>query len=155
SRRSFALPRGSMPHTLGGVLREPMIPPASASSRTVLTIEADAAIRRGIRDALRVAGYRVIDAEDGRVGMERALGRERHLLVLDLVLPGPSGLEILTALRRVRPTTPVIILSARGQESDRVAGLRAGADDYVVKPFGVDELLARVEAVLRRSPARP
>jgi DNA-binding response OmpR family regulator len=72
-----------------------------------------------------------------------------------MVLPGKTGLEILREVRDTRPTLPVIILSARGEENDRVTGLRLGADDYVVKPFSVDELLARVEAVLRRSPARP
>ena len=84
-----------------------------------------------------------------------ALRRSYDLLLLDLVLPGPSGLEILSQVRQLRPTQPVIILTARGEESDRVEGLRRGADDYVVKPFSVKELLARVEAVLRRSPERP
>jgi DNA-binding response OmpR family regulator len=76
-------------------------------------------------------------------------------LLLDLVLPGKSGLDILQQVRKVRPTQPVIILTARGEENDRVEGLRRGADDYVVKPFSVKELLARVDAVLRRSPERP
>jgi DNA-binding response OmpR family regulator len=84
-----------------------------------------------------------------------ALRRNYDLLLLDLVLPGKSGLDILREVRGVRPTQPVIILTARGEESDRVEGLRRGADDYVVKPFSVRELLARVEAVLRRSPERP
>jgi DNA-binding response OmpR family regulator len=76
-------------------------------------------------------------------------------LLLDLGLPGKQGLEILREVRLTRPTLPVIILTARGEENDRVDGLRLGADDYVVKPFSVKELLARVEAVLRRSPERP
>ena len=80
---------------------------------------------------------------------------EYDLLLLDLVLPGGSGLDILAAVRDARPTQPVIILTAKGEEGDRVAGLKGGADDYVVKPFSVKELLARVEAVLRRSPERP
>jgi DNA-binding response OmpR family regulator len=84
-----------------------------------------------------------------------ATSREYDLLLLDMVLPGMMGLEVLRSVRNVRPTLPVIILSARGEERDRVKGLKLGADDYVVKPFSVDELLARVEAVLRRSPARP
>jgi DNA-binding response OmpR family regulator len=121
----------------------------------VLTIEDDTAIRRGIADALRFAGYRVIEAADGADGLESAIGLDYDVLLLDLVLPEVSGLEILRQVRSVRPTTPVIILTARGAEDDRVAGLRMGADDYVVKPFSVKELLARVEAVLRRSPARP
>jgi two-component system, OmpR family, alkaline phosphatase synthesis response regulator PhoP len=121
----------------------------------ILTIEDDAAIRRGIVDALAFAGYEAIQAADGNEGCRAAVGRDYDLLLLDMVLPGLSGLEILREVRSVRPTLPVIILSARGEERDRVTGLRLGADDYVVKPFSVDELLARIDAVLRRSPARP
>jgi DNA-binding response OmpR family regulator len=121
----------------------------------ILTVEDDAAIRRGIVDALRFAGYRTLEAANGDDGMEMALSRSYDLLLLDLVLPGRDGMEILQEVRRTRPTLPVIILTARGEESDRVRGLRDGADDYVVKPFSVKELLARVEAVLRRSPQRP
>lgn len=125
------------------------------SGRTILTIEDDASIRRGIVDALTFSGYRVIEAKDGKEGLEAALHREYDLLLLDLVLPERDGLDILRRVRVVRPTTPAIILTARGDENDRVEGLRIGADDYVVKPFSVKELLARVEAVLRRSPQRP
>lgn len=121
----------------------------------VLTIEDDSAIRRGIVDALTFAGYQPLEAPDGRIGMQMATTNGYDLLLLDLVLPGSSGLDILREIRRIRPTQPVIILSARGEEADRVAGLQLGADDYVVKPFSVRELLARVEAVLRRSPERP
>jgi DNA-binding response OmpR family regulator len=121
----------------------------------ILTIEDDAAIRRGIVDALTFAGYKVIQAANGSEGCKVAVSREYDLLLLDMVLPGMTGLEILRNVRNVRPTLPVIILSARGEERDRVSGLKLGADDYVVKPFSVDELLARVEAVLRRSPSRP
>jgi DNA-binding response OmpR family regulator len=84
-----------------------------------------------------------------------ALQQEFDLLLLDLILPGTDGLEILRQVREIRPLLPVIILSARGEENDRVEGLKLGADDYVVKPFSVKELLARVEAVLRRTPQRP
>jgi DNA-binding response OmpR family regulator len=121
----------------------------------ILTIEDDAAIRRGIVDALRFAGYQPLEAATGQIGLEMAVGRNYDLLLLDLVLPGVAGLDILRAVRQTRPTLPVIILTARGDEADRVAGLQQGADDYVVKPFSVKELLARVEAVLRRSPERP
>lgn len=121
----------------------------------VLSIEDDPAIRRGIVDALRFAGYQVLEAADGPQGRELALGTQVDLVLLDLVLPGGDGLQILRDVRRLRPTLPVILLTARGQETDRVRGLRDGADDYVVKPFSVKELLARVEAVLRRSPGRP
>ncbi|MEE8451529.1 MAG: response regulator transcription factor, partial [Thermoguttaceae bacterium] len=94
-------------------------------------------------------------AADGLAGLELALGADYDLLLLDHVLPKRDGFEILREVRRLRPTLPVIILSARGEETDRVQGLRDGADDYVVKPFSVKELLARVEAVIRRSPERP
>jgi DNA-binding response OmpR family regulator len=121
---------------------------------TVITIEDDRAIRVGICDTLKFAGYRVDGFGDGDSGMTAALSTDYDLLLLDLVLPGKSGMEILAKVRELRPTCPVIILSAKGEEADRVRGLRAGADDYITKPFGVDELLARVEAVLRRSPSR-
>lgn len=122
---------------------------------TILTIEDDAAIRRGIVDALEFAGYRVLEADRGDTALEAALRLTYELLLLDLVLPGLDGLELLRQVRDARPTLPVIILSARGEETDRVRGLKLGADDYVVKPFSVRELTARVEAVLRRSPERP
>ncbi len=123
--------------------------------QTILTVEDDSAIRRGIVDALTYAGFKVLEAANGDDGLEMALRRTYDLLLLDMVLPGRNGLEILQELRRVRPTHPVIVLTARGEENDRVEGLRRGADDYVVKPFSVKELLARVEAVLRRTPERP
>ncbi|MDG1510909.1 MAG: response regulator transcription factor [Mariniblastus sp.] len=121
----------------------------------ILTVEDDAAIRRGIVDSLEYTGHQVLQAGDGISGLEMALKSEYDLLLLDLALPGVSGLEILKKLKKVRPTQPVIILTAKGDEQDRVQGLRDGADDYVVKPFSIKELLARVEAVLRRSPERP
>jgi DNA-binding response OmpR family regulator len=123
--------------------------------QSILTVEDDAAIRRGIVDALRYSGYQTFEAARGDTGRDLALARGYDLLLLDVVLPGCDGLEILRAVREVRPAQPVILLTARGEENDRVEGLRFGADDYVVKPFSVKELLARVEAVLRRSPERP
>lgn len=123
--------------------------------RCILVIEDDTAIRRGIVDALNFSGYETLEAARGDRGREVAVQDAYDLLLLDLVLPGGDGLSILEELRRVRPTTPVIILTARGEEADRVKGLRLGADDYVVKPFSVKELLARVDAVLRRCPERP
>ncbi|MFO0897606.1 MAG: response regulator transcription factor [Pirellulales bacterium] len=121
----------------------------------ILVIEDDAPIRRGLVDALRSVGYESLEAAGGNRGLDLALTAEYDLLLLDLVLPELGGLEILERLRVARPTQAVIVLTARAAEHDRVAGLRAGADDYVVKPFGLAELLARVEAVLRRSPERP
>lgn len=120
----------------------------------ILVVEDDSAVRQGICDALSFAGYTVISAADGREGMERALKASYQLLLLDLVMPHHSGFEILQALREQRPGQPTIILSARGEEGDRVKGLTMGADDYVVKPFSLRELLARVDAVLRRSSER-
>jgi DNA-binding response OmpR family regulator len=121
----------------------------------VLTIEDDAAIRCGIVDALTFAGYDVIEAADGTSGERRAIEDQYDLLLLDLGLPSVAGLDILQHVQRLRPDRPVIILTAKGEEADRVQGLRAGADDYVVKPFSVKELLARVEAVLRRANPKP
>jgi len=121
----------------------------------ILIVEDDGAIRRGIVDALEFEGYTTLQAADGLKGQEMAVKCACDLVLLDLVLPGRDGLDILREVRATRPTLPVIILTARGEESDRVQGLRLGADDYVVKPFSVKELLARVQAVLRRSPERP
>ncbi len=121
---------------------------------TILVIEDDNAIRRGVVDALKFARHQTLEAGDGAEGTRLALSATFDLLLLDLVLPHASGFDILKALRKERPGTPVIILSARGEENDRIRGLKLGADDYVVKPFSVRELLARVEAVLRRAPER-
>jgi DNA-binding response OmpR family regulator len=125
------------------------------SKRQILVIEDDAAIRRGIVDALEFEGYAALEAADGAAGAQMAVTVDCDLVLLDLVLPKRDGLAILRDVRATRPTLPVIILTARGEERDRVEGLRLGADDYVVKPFSVKELLARVAAVLRRSPERP
>lgn len=121
----------------------------------ILVIEDDAAIRQGLVDALEFSGYAVFQAGDGPTGLDMALSVDCDLVLLDLVLPRGDGLDILERVRANRPTLPVIILTARGEESDRVRGLKLGADDYVVKPFSVKELLARVEAVMRRSAERP
>ena len=121
----------------------------------ILVIEDDAAIRQGIVDAVESEGYATFEAADAVKGRDMALGVECDLILLDLVLPRGDGLDILREVRAARPTLPVIILTARGAEDDRIKGLKLGADDYVVKPFSVKELLARIEAVLRRSPERP
>ncbi len=123
--------------------------------RCILVVEDDAGIRQGVVDALDLSGYNVLQAGTGDLGLEMAVTAACDLILLDLVLPGVDGLEILRQVRSSRPTLPVIVLTARGEEGDRVKGLRLGADDYVVKPFSVKELLARVAAVLRRSPERP
>src|SRR5215831_14027215 len=124
-------------------------------SAHVVVVEDEPAIRRGVVDLLRASGYQVTEAADGARGLEEAVRRGVDLVLLDLLLPKRDGLDVLAELRKVRPTLPVIILTARGGEDDRVRGLKMGADDYVVKPFSARELLARVEAVLRRSVDRP
>src|SRR5947209_6173231 len=121
----------------------------------IVVVEDEPAIRRGVVDALKMSGYAVAEAADGALGLERSVQPGVRLVLLDLLLPRLDGLEVLSELRRVRPTLPVIILTARGSEDDRVRGLKMGADDYVVKPFSARELLARVEAVLRRTVDRP
>jgi two-component system, OmpR family, response regulator RpaB len=125
------------------------------SATRIVVIEDETPIRRGVVDALRASGYETADAADGDRGLQEAIRLGVDLVLLDLLLPRRAGLDVLTELRKVRPTLPVIILTARGTEDDRVRGLKMGADDYVVKPFSARELLARVEAVLRRSTDRP
>ncbi len=120
----------------------------------VLVVEDDAAIRRGLVDTLRYAGFDPLECDNGRAAVELALESEIDLVLLDVMLPGMDGFSVLERLRRSQPTLPVIMVTARGAEEDRVRGLTDGADDYVVKPFSAKELLARVEAVLRRSPQR-
>ena len=123
--------------------------------RRILVIEDDPAIREVVKDALGFDGYDALEAERFDSGLAQALRAELDLLLLDLVLPGGSGLDLLAEVRLARPRLPVIIVTAKGQEEDRVRGLTLGADDYMVKPFSVKELLARVRAVLRRSAERP
>ena len=122
---------------------------------TIFVVEDDAAIRRGLCDALAFAGYAVGECARGDEAVDRVLASSPDLLLLDVLLPGKDGFEILRDLRASHPQLPVILLTARGAEEDRVRGLKLGADDYVVKPFSASELLARVEAVLRRSAERP
>ena len=108
-------------------------------------------IARGLRDALEHNGFAVLVAGDGETGLELAASQAPALIILDLMLPKMSGIDVCRQLRSRGRHTPVIMLTARGEESDRVAGLEVGADDYVTKPFSVLELVARVRAVLRRT----
>lgn len=117
----------------------------------IVVVEDEPAIRRGVADALRLSGYEVTEAGDGALGFREGAAAGVDLVLLDLLLPKRDGLDVLSELRRICPTRPVIILTARGSEDDRVRGLKMGADDYVVKPFSAKELIARVEAVLRRT----
>ena len=123
--------------------------------RRIVVIEDEEPIRRGVVQALTFSGYDPVEAADGEIGLAEAQGAGVALVLLDLQLPKIDGMQVLAELRRVQPTLPIIILTARGSEDDRVKGLKLGADDYVVKPFSARELLARVEAVLRRAPDRP
>ena len=117
----------------------------------VLVVEDNSDLAYGLQNNLEIEGYEVRVAEDGETGLKRARAWQPDLIILDLMLPDLDGYRVLQHLRREGVRTPVIILTARGEESDKVLGFRLGADDYVTKPFGVLELLARVEAVLRRS----
>jgi DNA-binding response OmpR family regulator len=118
---------------------------------TVLAVEDDPAILRGLSDNLRFEGYEVITASDGETGYKLQAERRPDLILLDLMLPRMSGLEFCRKLRAEGIHTPILMLTARSEEPDRVLGLDLGADDYVTKPFSVRELMARVRALLRRS----
>jgi len=118
---------------------------------TILAIEDDPAILRGLSDNLRFEGYEVITATDGETGYQLQSERKPDLIVLDLMLPRMSGFEFCRKLRGQGIATPILMLTARSEEPDRVLGLDLGADDYVTKPFSVRELMARVRALLRRS----
>lgn len=119
----------------------------------ILVIEDEPDLRAGIKHNLELEGYRVETAADGKEGLRKAQGQRPTLILLDLMLPGMPGLEVLRHLRETGQETPVIIVSAKGQDRDKVAGLELGADDYVTKPFGLSELAARIRAVLRRTQA--
>lgn len=127
----------------------------SMAPRRILVVEDDGAIRRGIVDALRFAGHEPCEAGTFAEAVKQVNESRFDLLLLDLVLPGGSGLEVMARARKAQPTVPVIAVTALGTEGDRVGGLTQGADDYVVKPFSLKELLARIDAVIRRSAERP
>jgi two-component system alkaline phosphatase synthesis response regulator PhoP len=118
--------------------------------RRLLLVEDDPTLRQALVFNLSREGYEVSAAADGETGLDAARNERLDLVLLDVMLPGMSGIEVLRVLRREGVTTPVIVLSAKGDEIDRVVGLKIGADDYVTKPFSRPELLARIEAVLRR-----
>src|SRR5262249_13822098 len=147
-------------HAEPGRVRQHLMDPVGPSSRTsgaipddeteepmptkILVVEDDRAIRRGLVDALKFAGYDTVDAGDGEEGLVQALVPGIDLVLLDVLMPKRDGFSVLEELRRSRPGLPVIVLTAKGAEEDRVRGLKGGADDYVVKPFSANELLARV-----------
>lgn len=117
---------------------------------TILIVEDDLTMLRGLKDNFEYAGYRVLTAEEGEAGLQTALNAKPSLILLDIMLPKINGYEICRLLRKEKLDMPIIMLTAKGEESDIVLGLNLGADDYVTKPFSIRELLARVEAFLRR-----
>ena len=116
----------------------------------LLIIEDELPMRTALADVLTGEGYRVLTAADGEAGLRRALDEQPDLILLDLMMPRLDGYALCAELRRLKQTTPVLMLTAKGQLEDRVKGLDLGADDYLVKPFSTEELLARVRALLRR-----
>ena len=121
--------------------------------KNVLIVEDDPVILRGLKDNFAMEGYSVRTASDGERGLEMALESRPDLLVLDLMLPGLNGYEICRSLREDRCNVPTIMLTAKNEESDMLLGFGVGADDYLTKPFSIRELLARSEALLRRTSA--
>ncbi|HEY6352113.1 MAG TPA: response regulator transcription factor [Candidatus Angelobacter sp.] len=121
----------------------------------ILIVEDEPNMVAGLRDNFEFEGYQVVSAADGSEGLERALSDSPDLVLLDVMMPRMSGLEVCKQLKAKRPSMPIIMLTARGQEVDKVVGLELGADDYVTKPFSIRELMARVKAVLRRSQTLP
>ncbi len=120
------------------------------TDETILIIEDDASMLRGLTDNFEYEGYRVVTATDGEAGLEAALSARPDLIVLDIMLPKINGYEICRLVRKEKLAVPIIMLTAKGQESDIVLGLNLGADDYLTKPFSIKELLARANALLRR-----
>jgi len=116
----------------------------------ILIIEDEAPMRTALADVLAGEGYRVLAADDGEGGLKRALDEKPDLILLDIMMPKLDGYQVCAELRRLGLAAPVLMLTAKGQIEDRVTGLDAGADDYLVKPFSTEELLARVRALLRR-----
>ncbi len=117
----------------------------------ILVVEDEAVLREGLVDLLRAAGHTAEAVADGESALERGSDPVVQLVLLDLMLPKLNGMEVCRRLREIRPDLPILVLTARGSEDDKVTGLEAGADDYVTKPFGTRELLARVEALGRRA----
>lgn len=120
------------------------------ADETVLIVEDDPTMLRGLKDNFEFEGYRVLTATDGQAGMQRILESPPDLVILDIMLPKVNGYEVCQRVRREGIEVPIIMLTAKGQETDVVLGLSLGADDYVTKPFSIKQLLARVSAFLRR-----
>lgn len=127
----------------------------SEEAPTILVVEDEKPMLLGLVDSLYLEGFNVVTAEDGREGLRKALEVKPDAVILDIMLPKLSGIEVCRALRVKDTQVPILVLSARGQESDKVLALGLGADDYVTKPFSVSELIARVRALVRRASAPP
>ncbi len=126
------------------------MPPAK---KTILVVDDEPHIVMGLRDALEFEGFRVISAGKGKEGIALARSESPDAIILDLMLPDVNGYAVCEELRRINALVPIVMLTARSQETDKVRGLDAGADDYVTKPFGVNELIARMRAIFRRARA--
>lgn len=122
---------------------------------SILVVEDNKDLAFGLQTNLEVQGYRVTLANDGQDGLRHAIDDRPDMIILDLMLPKLDGIDVLRKIRKTDKSTPILILTARGNEVDKVSGLRLGADDYVTKPFALMELMARVEALLRRSELTP
>ncbi|WP_241004473.1 response regulator transcription factor [Conexibacter sp. SYSU D00693] len=127
---------------------------AQAAAPVVLLVDDDAAIRRSVGEALELEGFEVVPASGGKAALAAVEAVDPQVVLLDLGMPDLDGLEVLERLRGAGNDVPVCVLSARDEVDDRVRGLQAGADDYVVKPFALEEVVARLQALLRRRPAR-
>ena len=126
------------------------------SRERILIVEDELAMRTALRDVIEGEGYRVLTAPDGESGLQRAVEEKPDLILLDIMMPRLDGYAVCAALRRRGDAVPILMLTAKGQVEDRITGLDTGADDYLVKPFSTEELLARVRALLRRAaPASP
>lgn len=123
---------------------------ASALAHTILLVEDDPALALGLRDTLQFEGFRVLHAQTGENALDLTAREQPDCIILDLMLPGMNGYQVCSTIRSSDAVTPIIMLTARAQEADKIRGLDAGADDYVTKPFSVGELVARVRAAIRR-----
>ncbi len=121
--------------------------------KKILIVEDELNMIKGLKDNLEIEGYEVDTAMEGNLGLQKVLNGSYDLILLDVMLPGVSGFDICRTARKEGVETPVILLTAKGEEIDKVVGLELGADDYITKPFSLRELLARIKAILRRAPA--
>ncbi len=122
------------------------------SRHCVLIVEDEPPLMRGLSDSFRAQGFEVLGAADGESGLEAALSKKPDLILMDVMLPRMNGYEVCRAIRDKDADTPILMLTAKGQEKDIILGLNLGADDYITKPFRIGELIARVKALLRRRP---